>query len=168
MGSSSPSPPSTAVTITISSGTSSHPPTHPLGKTGTTGACTAWITKLSLLEINRSDVIIRTRAKLLEYKREKCTINQWKKEQTNRCCTTDVCLRQSVNKLYNNQKWHFQFLVNHRNRIFWFRPNTNLRWLEITEYSAGTEYSVIVYFSWIFSNFTEHSANLLKLWPYIR
>ena len=36
-------------------------------------------------------------------------------------------------------------VVNHRNRIFWFRPNTNLRWLEITEYSAETEYSVTVY-----------------------
>ena len=36
-------------------------------------------------------------------------------------------------------------LVNHRNRIFWFRPNTNLRLLEITEYSAETEYSVTVY-----------------------
>ena len=56
-------------------------------------------------------------------------------------------------------------IVNHRNRIFWFRPNTNLRWLEITEYSAETEYSVIVYFSRIFGNFTEHSANLPNLWP---
>ena len=30
---------------------------------------------------------------------------QWKKEQARRCCTTDVCLHQSVNQLYNNKKW---------------------------------------------------------------
>ena len=29
---------------------------------------------------------------------------QWKKEQASRCCTAHVCLRQSVNQLYNNQK----------------------------------------------------------------
>ena len=29
---------------------------------------------------------------------------QWKKEQASRCCTADVCLCQSANKLYNNQK----------------------------------------------------------------
>ena len=29
---------------------------------------------------------------------------QWKKEQASRRCTADVCLRQSVNQLYNNQK----------------------------------------------------------------
>ena len=29
---------------------------------------------------------------------------QWKKEQASRCCTAYVCLRQSVNKLYNNKK----------------------------------------------------------------
>ena len=29
---------------------------------------------------------------------------QWKKEQGSRCCTADVCLRQSVNQLYNNQR----------------------------------------------------------------
>ena len=36
-----------------------------------------------------------------------------------------------------------QSSVNHRNRIFGFRPNMNLRQLEITEYSAENEYSVI-------------------------
>ena len=40
---------------------------------------------------------------------------------------------------------HVFIIVNHRNRIFLFRPNTNLRWLEITEYSAETEYSVTDY-----------------------
>ena len=29
---------------------------------------------------------------------------QWRKEQAIRCCTADVCLRQSVNQLYNNNK----------------------------------------------------------------
>jgi len=29
---------------------------------------------------------------------------QWKKEQASRCLTADVCLRQSVNQLYNIQK----------------------------------------------------------------
>ena len=29
---------------------------------------------------------------------------QWKKEQASRCCTGDVCMRQSVNQLYNDQK----------------------------------------------------------------
>ena len=29
---------------------------------------------------------------------------QWKKEQASRCCTAYVCLRQTVNQLYNNQK----------------------------------------------------------------
>ena len=33
--------------------------------------------------------------------------------------------------------------MNHRNRIFGFRPNTNLWQSEITEYSAENEYSVI-------------------------
>ena len=27
-----------------------------------------------------------------------------KKEQASSCCTADVCLRQTVNQLYNNQK----------------------------------------------------------------
>ena len=31
-------------------------------------------------------------------------IKQWKKEQASCCCTADVCLRQSVNQLYNNKK----------------------------------------------------------------
>ena len=31
-------------------------------------------------------------------------IKEWKKEQSSCCCTADVCLRQSVNQLYNNQK----------------------------------------------------------------
>ena len=29
---------------------------------------------------------------------------EWKKEQASRCPTADVCLRQSLNQLYNNQK----------------------------------------------------------------
>ena len=29
---------------------------------------------------------------------------QWKKEQASCCCTGDVCLRQSLNQLYNNNK----------------------------------------------------------------
>ena len=33
--------------------------------------------------------------------------------------------------------------MNHRNRIFGFRPNTNLRQSEFTEYSAENEHSVI-------------------------
>ena len=32
------------------------------------------------------------------------TIKQWKKEQASHCCTADVCLRQSVNQLYNDKK----------------------------------------------------------------
>ena len=32
------------------------------------------------------------------------TTKQWIKEQASRCCTADVCLHQSVNQLYNNQK----------------------------------------------------------------
>ena len=32
------------------------------------------------------------------------TTKQWIKEQASRCCTADVCLHQSVNHLYNNQK----------------------------------------------------------------
>ena len=28
----------------------------------------------------------------------------WKIEPASHCCTADVCLRQSVNQLYNNQK----------------------------------------------------------------
>ena len=28
---------------------------------------------------------------------------QWKKDQASQCCTTDVCLHQAVNQLYNNQ-----------------------------------------------------------------
>ena len=32
------------------------------------------------------------------------TIKQGKKEQPGRCCTADVCLRRSVNQLYNSQK----------------------------------------------------------------
>jgi len=35
---------------------------------------------------------------------------QWKKEQASRYCTADVCLRQSVNQLYNNQKMAKFFL----------------------------------------------------------
>ena len=31
-------------------------------------------------------------------------IKHWKKEQASGCCTDDVCLRQSVNQLYNNQQ----------------------------------------------------------------
>ena len=30
-------------------------------------------------------------------------VEQWKKEQASRFCSADVCLRQSVNQLYNNQ-----------------------------------------------------------------
>ena len=37
--------------------------------------------------------------------------------------------------------------VNHRNRIFGFRPNMNLRQSKITEYSAKNEYSVITEYS---------------------
>ena len=35
---------------------------------------------------------------------KKCQIGkQWKKEQASRCCTADVCLRQSMNQLYTKQ-----------------------------------------------------------------
>ena len=30
-------------------------------------------------------------------------IKQWKKEQASHCCTAEVCLRQSVNQLYNKK-----------------------------------------------------------------
>jgi len=36
------------------------------------------------------------------------------KEQARRCCTPDVCLRKSVNQLYNNQKMAMLFpLLDH-------------------------------------------------------
>ena len=31
-------------------------------------------------------------------------VKEWKKEQASCCCTAYVCLGQSVNQLYNNQK----------------------------------------------------------------
>ena len=57
--------------------------------------------------------------------------------QASRCFTADVCLRQSVNQLYNNQKWpnlfFFPLLVDHCSR----RNNGGGRIL-ISEMSAGS------------------------------
>ena len=53
-----------------------------------------------------SDAVSLTRRRHVERikgKREGMN-KEWKKEQASRCCTTDVCLCQSVNQLHNNQK----------------------------------------------------------------
>ena len=47
---------------------------------------------------------------------------QWKKEQASRSCTADVCLRQSVSQLSNNQKTDKLVLFSTACRLRLFHP----------------------------------------------
>ena len=69
---------------------------------------------------------------------------QWKKEQGSRCCTADVCLRQSVNQLYNNQRMTKVVLFStacllachQRNTVIRISPLTNL--IFVSSLKAGS------------------------------